>query len=44
MKEAGMVLLGGWVVGVFLADMKLIPPVPPWLGLIKAVGVLLGVE
>ncbi len=41
-KEVGLALLGGWIVGVFFAGMKLIPPVPPLLGLIGAAGVLLG--
>lgn len=41
-KDAVMALLGGWIVGVFFAGMKLIPPVPPLLGLIGAAGVLLG--
>lgn len=41
-KEAGLALLGGWIVGVAFAGMKLIPPVPPLMGLIGAAGVLLG--
>lgn len=41
-KDAGMALLGGWIVGVFFAGMKLMPPVPPLMGLIGAAGVLLG--
>lgn len=41
-KEIGLALLGGWIVGVIFAGMKLIPPVPPLLGLIGAAGVLIG--
>jgi xanthosine utilization system XapX-like protein len=41
-KEAGMALLGGWIIGVAFAGMKLVPPVPPLMGLIGAAGVLLG--
>lgn len=41
-KEVGMALLGGWIIGVAFAAMKLTPPVPPLMGLIGAAGVLLG--
>jgi xanthosine utilization system XapX-like protein len=41
-KDAGMALLGGWIIGVAFAGMKLVPPVPPLMGLIGAAGVLLG--
>lgn len=41
-KDAGMALLGGWIVGVVFAGMKLTPPVPPLMGLIGAAGVLVG--
>lgn len=41
-KEAELALLGSLIVGVFFAAMKLIPPVPPLLGLIGAAGVLMG--
>ena len=41
-KDAGMALLGGWIIGVFFAGMKLTPPVPPLMGLIGAAGVLIG--
>lgn len=41
-KNAGMALLGGWIVGVIFAGMKLTPPVPPLMGLIGAAGVLIG--
>lgn len=41
-KDAGMTLLGGWIIGVAFAGMKLVPPVPPLMGLIGAAGVLLG--
>jgi xanthosine utilization system XapX-like protein len=41
-KDAGTALLGGWVIGVAFAAMKLIPPVPPLMGLIGASGVLIG--
>jgi xanthosine utilization system XapX-like protein len=41
-RDVGLALLGGWIVGIFFAGMKLIPPVPPLLGVIGSVGVLLG--
>ncbi len=41
-KDAGMALLGGWIIGVAFAGMKLVPPVPPLMGLIGASGVLIG--
>lgn len=41
-KDAGMALFGGWIVGVIFAGMKLTPPVPPLMGLIGAAGVLIG--
>lgn len=41
-KEAELALLGGFIIGVFFAAMKLTPPVPPLLGLIGAAGVLIG--
>lgn len=41
-RDAGMALLGGWIVGIIFAGMKLTPPVPPLMGLIGAAGVLLG--
>lgn len=42
LKEAGMALLGGWVIGVVFSRFKLPAPVPPLMGLIGATGVLLG--
>jgi xanthosine utilization system XapX-like protein len=42
LKEIGMALLGGWIIGIAFAAMKLTPPVPPLMGLIGAAGVLLG--
>lgn len=42
LKDAGMALLGGWVVGVVFGWLKLPAPVPPLLGLIGAAGALLG--
>lgn len=41
-KDAALALLGGWIIGVAFAGMKLVPPVPPLMGLIGAAGVLLG--
>ena len=42
LKEAGMALLGGWIIGVVFSGFKLPAPVPPLMGLIGAAGVLLG--
>jgi XapX domain-containing protein len=42
LKEAGMALLGGWIIGVVFSGFKLPAPVPPLMGLIGATGVLLG--
>lgn len=42
LKQAGMSLLGGWIIGVAFAWIKLPAPVPPLMGLIGAAGVLLG--
>jgi XapX domain-containing protein len=42
LKDAGMALLGGWIVGVVFGGFKLPAPVPPLIGLIGATGVLLG--
>ena len=42
LKEAGMALLGGWIIGVVFSGFKLPAPVPPLMGLIGARGVLLG--
>jgi XapX domain-containing protein len=41
-KQAGLSLLGGWIIGVVFMAVKLPAPVPPLLGLIGAAGVLLG--
>jgi XapX domain-containing protein len=41
-KAAGMAVLGGWIIGVVFAWLKLPAPVPPLLGLFGAGGVLLG--
>ena len=41
-KDAGMALLGGWIIGVVFGWLKLPAPVPPLMGLIGAGGVLLG--
>ncbi|MEH2153000.1 XapX domain protein [Nostoc sp.] len=41
-KQAGMALLGGWIIGIAFAGIKLPAPVPPLLGLIGAAGVLFG--
>lgn len=41
-KQAGMALAGGWIIGIAFAGMKLPAPVPPLMGLIGAAGVLLG--
>jgi xanthosine utilization system XapX-like protein len=42
LKEAGMALLGGWIIGVVFGGFKLPAPVPPLMGLIGAAGVLMG--
>jgi XapX domain-containing protein len=42
LKEAGMALLGGWIIGVVFGWFKLPAPVPPLMGLIGAAGVLMG--
>jgi XapX domain-containing protein len=42
LKEAGMALLGSWIIGVVFSAFKLPAPVPPLMGLIGATGVLLG--
>jgi len=41
-KDAGMALLGGWIIGVAFGFLKLPAPVPPLMGLIGAAGVLIG--
>jgi XapX domain-containing protein len=40
LKDAGMALLGGWIIGVVFGWFKLPAPVPPLMGLIGAAGVL----
>ena len=42
LKQAGLSLLGGWIIGIVFGALKLPAPVPPLLGLIGAAGVLLG--
>ena len=42
LKQAGLSLLGGWIIGIAFGALKLPAPVPPMLGLIGAAGVLLG--
>lgn len=42
LKQAGLSLLGGWIIGVAFGWLRLPAPVPPLLGLIGAAGVLLG--
>ncbi|BAY22403.1 MULTISPECIES: XapX domain-containing protein [Calothrix] len=42
LRQAGMSLLGGFIIGVVFGWIKLPAPVPPLLGLIGAAGVLLG--
>ena len=42
LKEAGMALLAGWIIGVVFGWLKLPAPVPPLMGLIGATGVLIG--
>ena len=42
LKDAGMALLGGWIIGVVFGWLKLPAPVPPLMGLIGAAGVLIG--
>lgn len=41
-RAAGMAILGGWIIGVVFAGLKLTAPVPPLLGLIGAAAVLFG--
>ena len=41
-RQAGMALLGGWIIGVVFAGIKLPAPVPPLFGLIGAIGILVG--
>ncbi len=42
LKDAGIALLGGWIIGVAFGFLKLPAPVPPLMGLIGAAGVLMG--
>lgn len=42
LKQMGMSLLGGWIIGIVFGWLKLPAPVPPLLGLIGAGEVLLG--
>ncbi len=42
LKDAGIALLGGWIIGVAFGFLKLPAPVPPLMGLIGAAGVLIG--
>ncbi len=42
LKDAGMALLGGWIIGVVFGWLNLPAPVPPLMGLIGATGVLIG--
>ena len=42
LKQAATALLGGWIIGVAFAWIKLPAPVPPLMGLIGAAGVLIG--
>jgi len=42
LKQAGLSLLGGWIIGIASGALKLPASVPPILGLIGAAGVLLG--
>lgn len=41
LKQMGMSLLAGWIIGIVFGWLKLPAPVPPLLGLIGAGGVLL---
>ena len=41
-KAAGTAILGGWIIGVVFAWLKLPAPVPPLLGLIGAGAVVFG--
>ncbi|MEG3850517.1 DUF1427 family protein [Microcoleus sp. herbarium19] len=41
-QDVGKALGCGWVIGVTFSFMKLPAPVPPVLGLVGAVGILLG--
>lgn len=40
-RQAGMALLGGWIIGVIFTGIKLPAAVPPLLGLIGAFGILI---
>ena len=42
LKDAGIALLGGCIIGVMFGWFKLPAPVPPLMGLIGAAGVLMG--
>ncbi len=42
LKQVGLALLGGWIIGVAFGWLKLPAPVPPFLGLVGATGVLIG--
>ena len=42
LRQAATALLGGWIIGVAFAWIKLPAPVPPLMGLIGAAGVLIG--
>ncbi|WP_017301952.1 hypothetical protein [Nodosilinea nodulosa] len=41
-KAAGMAILGGWIIGIVFAGLKLPAPVPPLLGLVGAAAVVFG--
>lgn len=41
-RDTSMALLGGWIIGIVFAWLKLPAPVPPLIGLIGATGVLIG--
>ncbi|MER3432205.1 MAG: XapX domain protein [Leptolyngbya sp. ERB_1_1] len=42
LKQVGLALLGGWIIGIAFGWLKLPAPVPPLLGLVGATGILLG--